>query len=255
MGGSGEARCKCECESNRPGSKKGITMSGKMALVWFLGLSIATLMETSCSTRACDKGDTNARTALGESLSGSSLPENTAKASQIFQEACEADGAKACDDLLRMCIEDKCTHNESRVFHLFEKACKRSLATGCADLGVMYARGKGVRQDPAEAAEYFKKACDAGSAGGCNYLGEWYSTAGVRGGWNCGRPAFCSFLGDAADGVPKDDAKGFQFYKRACEGGDQIGCASVSQMYAKGAGVRKDAAQAAAFWKRSLAGK
>jgi len=255
MGGSGEASCQCECESIRTGSKKGITMSGKIALVWFLGLSITTLVQTACSTRACDKGDANACIALGESLSGSSLPENTAKAVQIFQEACEADGAKACDDLLRMCIEGKCTDNDSKVFHLFEKACERGLAPGCADLGVMYGRGKGVRKDPDKAAESFNKACDGGSAVGCSYLGEWYSTAGVRAGWNCGRPAFCTFLGDAADAVPKDDVKAFQFYKRACEGGDQIGCASVSQMYAKGAGVRKDAAQAAAFWRRSLAGK
>jgi TPR repeat protein len=218
MGGSGEGSCQCECESIRTGSKKGITMSGK--ILWFLGLSITTLVQTACSPRACDKGDANACIALGESLSGSSLPENTAQAVQIFQEACEADGAKACDDLLRMCIEGKCTDNDSKVFHLFEKACERGLAPGCADLGVMYGRGKGVRKDPDKAAESFNKACDGGSAVGCSYVGEWYSTAGVRAGWNCGRPAFCTFLGDAADAVPKDDVKAFQFYTSALFGTD-----------------------------------
>jgi hypothetical protein len=209
-------------------------------------------MQTACSSRACDKGSATACVALGESLSPSSLPENISKAFQIFQETCDAGEVKACDDLVRMCIEGKSADNNSAVFRVFERTCERGLAGACADRGVMYGRGEGIRRDSAKAVASFEKACDAGSAVGCTYLGEWYSNAGVQEGWNCGRPAFCTMLGDAAVGVPKEDAKAFQFFKRACGGGDQIGCASVSKMYQEGAGVRKDAAQAAAFWKRSL---
>ena len=226
----------------------------RLLLSCFGLVASAALMQTACSTRACDKSTATECVALGQSLWHSSLPENISKASQIFQETCDAGEVKACDSLLQMAIEGKSADNNSRAaFRAFEKTCQQDVAGGCADLGVMYGRGEGIGRDRAKAVAYFEKACDAGSAVGCTYLGEWYSNAGVQVGWNCGRPAFCTILGDAAADVPKDDAKSFQFFKRACDGGDDTGCASVSMMYQKGAGVRKDAAQAAAFWKKSLA--
>jgi len=232
-------------------------MSGscQVRLPWTcLGLVVsAALLQTACSTRACDKNTAISCVALGQSLSHSSLPENISKASQIFQETCDDGDVKGCDGLLQMVIEGKGADTSRAAFQLFERTCQRGVAGGCADLGVMYGRGEAVGQDRAKAVEYFEKACDAGGAVGCTYLGEWYSNAGVQVGWNCGRPAFCTILGDAAASVPKDDAKSFQFFKRACDGGDATGCVSVSIMYQKGAGVRQDAAQAAAFWKKSLA--
>ncbi|WP_406547459.1 tetratricopeptide repeat protein, partial [Succinimonas sp.] len=50
----------------------------------------------------------------------------------------------------------------------YEKGCKLKEGDACNNLGLLYARGNGVRHNPTTAKSYFKKACDLGSQNGCN---------------------------------------------------------------------------------------
>lgn len=53
---------------------------------------------------------------------------------------------------------------------LYKKACDIGNAPGCTGLGVMYAKGEGVEKDPKKAVSLLKKACDMGGATACNNL-------------------------------------------------------------------------------------
>ena len=49
-------------------------------------------------------------------------------------------------------------------------ACDGGDTTECNNLGILYAKGQGVRQSYAKAKEYYGKACDDGNDDGCqNY--------------------------------------------------------------------------------------
>jgi TPR repeat protein len=54
----------------------------------------------------------------------------------------------------------------------FKKACDGGFAQGCFNLGLMYAKGMGVRQNRTIAKEYFGKACDLGYQRGCKAYRE-----------------------------------------------------------------------------------
>ena len=73
----------------------------------------------------------------------------------------------------------------------------------CAALGVMYDKGRGVRQDFFKATQYHKKACDLGDASGCNNLGVSYSKG---------------------QGVKQNKTTAKKYYGKACDFGDQMGC-------------------------------
>ena len=53
---------------------------------------------------------------------------------------------------------------------LLAEACGRKDANACTILGLMYERGRGVAQDGARAAALFKKACDGNDTDGCTHL-------------------------------------------------------------------------------------
>ena len=55
-------------------------------------------------------------------------------------------------------------------FEDMKKSCDGGNAIGCYNLGVMYAKGQGIKQNNFKAIKLFKKACDGGIAAGCkNY--------------------------------------------------------------------------------------
>jgi TPR repeat protein len=47
---------------------------------------------------------------------------------------------------------------------------------GCFFLGLMYEKGKGVKQDNFKAVKFFQKACDLNYGNGCSFLGFMYIT-------------------------------------------------------------------------------
>src|SRR5438094_5062081 len=56
------------------------------------------------------------------------------------------------------------------------------------------------------------------------------------------------------DGVAKDAARAAALYRKACDGGDARGCTNLGVMYANGDGVAKDAAQAVALNRKACDG-
>jgi hypothetical protein len=69
-----------------------------------------------------------------------------------------------------------------------------------------------------------------------------------------GNPRACNNLGVAyatGAGVSRDAANAASLYKRACDGGDSMGCTNLGAAYADGEGIAKDEATAAALYERA----
>lgn len=59
---------------------------------------------------------------------------------------------------------------DRRAFEYFERACRGGYAPSCNGLGVMYATGRGVAQDEAEAVRIYHQACLDGASTACTHL-------------------------------------------------------------------------------------
>ncbi|ETD24250.1 tetratricopeptide repeat protein [Helicobacter macacae] len=90
----------------------------------------------------------------------------------------------------------------------YEIACNKgngdlAQSEPCYNLGLMYANGKGVRQDYAKAAELYKKACDMKNANACYNIGVSYAKG---------------------QGVRQNSSTAKQYFGKACDLGEQVGC-------------------------------
>ena len=95
-------------------------------------------------------------------------------------------------------------------------------------LGWMYANGKGVAQNDAEAVKWWRLAAEAGHASAQNNLGLMY-----KNGW----------------GVAQDDVEAVKWYRRAAEAGNGVAQYSLGWMYANGKGVAQNDAEAVKWWR------
>ena len=91
------------------------------------------------------------------------------------------------------------------------QAAAQGNAAAQFNLGVMYANGRGVRQDDAEAVKWFRQAAAQGLAQAQYNLGVEYET---------GR------------GVHQDLALAQEWYGKACQNGDQDGCDNYQRLKA-----------------------
>jgi TPR repeat protein len=92
---------------------------------------------------------------------------------------------------------------------IFKKACDGGYAPSCNGLGVMYAQGRGVREDKIEAARLYRTACDHGAGTACFHLGS----ALQRG-----------------DGIPKDPDAATRVFEQGCRTGDTVSCGRLDRM-------------------------
>jgi len=76
-------------------------------------------------------------------------------------------------------------------------------------MGVMYAKGEGVRQDKFKAVELHTKACNGGIANGCNNLG---------------------FMYDNGEGVRQDRNRAMELFCKACDLRSEQGCKHYARM-------------------------
>ncbi|OGI39208.1 MAG: hypothetical protein A2140_04980 [Candidatus Muproteobacteria bacterium RBG_16_62_13] len=106
-------------------------------------------------------------------------------------------------------------------------ACRRLADQGDAraqyNLGVMYAKGRGVTKDWAEAMKWYRRAADLGYAEAQHYLGFMYS------------------LGL---GVTQDSTEAAKWYRKAADQGHTTAQSNLGHMYKKGEGVQQDTVQA-----------
>lgn len=131
------------------------------------------------------------------------------------------------------------------------------------NLGLMYANGRGVGQDYAEAAKWFRKAADQGHAAAQFNLGGLYANGqGVA--QDDGEAAkWCRKAADQAHasaqfvlaglyasgrGVPPDDAQAALWYRRAADHGYAPAQFQLGGLYAAGRGVPRDYLQAYKWW-------
>ena len=91
----------------------------------------------------------------------------------------------------------------------------------------MYASGRGVPQDDAEAVKWYRKAAEQGHADAQNNLGVMYAS---------GR------------GVPEDAVEAVKWYRKAAGQGNADAQFILGFMYNDGRGVPKDAVQAYAWF-------
>lgn len=113
-------------------------------------------------------------------------------------------------------------------------ALKQSAATGDADaqnnLGFVYANGKGVPKDYAEAARWFRKAADQNFPDAQNNLGVMYNNG---------------------QGFPRDYAQAIGWYRKAADLGDAKAQYNLGQLYRHGYGVKQDDTEAAMWYRKS----
>ena len=94
------------------------------------------------------------------------------------------------------------------------------------DLGVMYASGRGVARDEAEAVKWYRMAAEQGHGSAQYNLGVMYTSA---------------------RGVTRDDAEAAKWYRMAAEQGSDSAEYNLGLMYARGRGVPQDSAEVAKY--------
>ena len=110
------------------------------------------------------------------------------------------------EDNLQELAQCKVKISESNFTEAF-KYCKKAAEQGEVhaqyNLGIMYANGRGVKQDLFNAKEWYQKAADQGYAKAQCYLGVMYANG---------------------KGVKQDYAKAKEYFGLACDNKDQDGC-------------------------------
>lgn len=91
------------------------------------------------------------------------------------------------------------------------RAAKQGDAQAQTNLGLMYADGRGVRRDNAEAVKWYRQAAEQGDASAQNNLGNMYAD---------GR------------GVRKNRALAREWYGKACQNGTSAGCYNYQRLKA-----------------------
>ena len=104
-------------------------------------------------------------------------------------------------------------------FKLWLPMAEQGYAGAQFNLGVMYANGRGVKQDDFEAVKWYRKAAEQGHANAQANLGSAYS---------------------AGRGVRQDVASAVKWFKKAAENGSQNGQFKLGLSYLIGRGIQKD---------------
>jgi hypothetical protein len=133
-------------------------------------------------------------------------------------------------------------------------------------IGVMYATGRGIDHDDAEAAAWFKKAADQGYANAQARLGYFYrkglgvpkdldrALALTQSAADQGDVTGEFYLGTMyrlGEGVGRDDAKAAGYFRKAAEQGNAAAQYNLGGMYARGQGMPRDHVQAAGWYRKA----
>jgi TPR repeat protein len=143
---------------------------------------------------------------------------------------------------------------------------EQGVARAQNDIGVMYATGRGVDQDDAQAATWFQRGADQGYVRAQEHLGYAYRKGlGVSTDYIKAVALFktAADQGDVlaqtnlatmyrtGEGVARDDVKAAEYYRKAADQGNAIAQNNLGSMYAKGEGVLQDYVQAAEWYGRA----
>jgi TPR repeat protein len=98
------------------------------------------------------------------------------------------------------------------------------------NLGLMYARGQGVRQDFSKAADYYRKSAEQGIVEAEYNLGVLYSNG---------------------EGVPKDESEASKWFLKAAQQGDLNAANSLGNIYDEGPGAFQNFAEAEKWYRKA----
>ena len=115
-------------------------------------------------------------------------------------------------------------------FKLWLPLAEQGYASAQFNLGLMYSKGRGVKQDDFEAVKWYRQAAEQGYAQAQYNLGVMYYN---------GR------------GVKQDDFEAVKWYRKAAEQGDADAQANLGSAYGAGRGVRQDYAEAVKWVKKA----
>lgn len=165
--------------------------------------------------RACDAGD-----AEGCGLAGSMLETGDGgvtdgpRAVELYTKGCKLNDARSCCNLGSQWAEGKNVPRQdlAEAKRLYEKSCALNLGTGCFNLGNSYRLGESVPVSLLEAKKYFERACELKAAGGCTELAILYY--------------------EGKGGVPKDVSQTKSLLQKACTLGSNVACKNLDKLNA-----------------------
>jgi hypothetical protein len=151
---------------------------------------------------------------LGEIVEQTGAVEGgTARAEQLFTQACEGGSSPGC---LNLGLVAAARDDKVRAFALYERSCNGGWAAGCHQVAASYAEAEGVTEDMAKAVTFYTQACDGEYIDSCTTLANLYL---------------------AGEKVTKDVDAAIGFYGRAlkiymtsCEAGNQADCAEGDKL-------------------------
>ncbi|MFH1531656.1 MAG: SEL1-like repeat protein [Pseudomonadota bacterium] len=220
--------------------------------------------------RACSGGELLACYSLGVLLeTGRGVDMDVVEAAAVYEAACKMDDARSCSNLGYLLeLGDGVEEDPDRAAALYRKACKGGAMVGCNNLGVAYEEGLILEPDIVRARDLYRQACDGGHARACTRLAGLHARgcfADGPGGACAAAPdeeaalaalieAHCEEAGTpiacAAASVwlltkTPDAPEVVVRLEKACDGGEQWGCATLATVHRAGAGgLTKDADQA-----------
>jgi TPR repeat protein len=124
------------------------------------------------------------------------------------------------------------TQDYAEAVKWYRLAAEQGLATAEFGLGVMYESGQGVAPDSAEAVKWYRLAATQGYANAQANLG---------------------FMYDIGKGVKQDYAEVIRWYRLAAEQGDARAQSNLGIKYASGQGVKQDYAEAIKWYRLAAA--
>ncbi|HUH02000.1 MAG TPA: c-type cytochrome domain-containing protein [Kofleriaceae bacterium] len=145
--------------------------------------------------------------------------------------------------------------NLTTASRLYERACEAGVAAGCTAVGLLASR-TGDRR----AVAMFRRGCAGDHLRGCEQLGVALGSRGPEArtafarGCAAGRAESCTRLGDVhyrGAGVRRDLAEALANYQRGCDRGAARACAHAGFMLERGLGVRAEPFHAAAYTARA----
>lgn len=151
-----------------------------------------------------------------------------AQAKVWFKKGCDYNEPNSCGALGDY---HKKANSYAQALMFYAKACDGGIMLACSYVGILYAEGKGVKQNGAKALELYRKACESGEEYGCVGAGDMY------------------YFGKA--GVKKDLIKARSYYTKACELNHAQSCHILGVMYANGEGGAKDEIKALDFYEKA----
>lgn len=224
-----------------------------------------------------EKPSSYACTALGYQFEiGNGVEKNVPKAIEAYEKACANGGMTGCTNLVSLHFAGKYSAmTDADAVKKATYACEQN-AYSCNMLGWMHQEGKSVEKNLEKAEEYYTRACRAASGLSCLNLAKLLkvrtgqtllanSDADTKaqhqkireyGSMACtynyldgcvwsGYEMFHGLHGS----VDKNQA--LAFYKKACDGGNAIGCNNLATLYEGGVLVKKDMAQAASYYEQA----